>query len=595
MSENQVVIRARLAQAATVLRELGSLRNAFRQNAADSRSTSRTITAGNRAVADSYRAVGKASQDSMKQQVQAARESQRAISNLKRELANMANQAGVGGYLRSGVAALGVAGGASLVASGVRAYDAKQGLQRSFTHQYGASAGARVAAQTRQFSDEFGVPMREVSTSLRQLSNQLEPAMLMRTMRAFTATGFITGADPEGLAEALRQYTQVANFGKLQGDELKIMQERGVNLIPILQAAGLGGRIGSQTNPITFEELNAAVIKFGESADAVKYMGEISEQGSVALVQMQNAITQDLLPALGKEFTPVVKDLAREMPRIVTAGQFLISNWKAIGGGIATVWVGMKAAKLYEMGASIAAANALLKVAGAGEAAAAAQGGGLLGGIFKRRGPKVPTTAGTSVFKDTLGQAGVGTWVPGAGSAGTGAMGALGTAAGAGGVFVAGALALAGVVEGVGRLAGLNYDDTLFGQIENGLAGRGFKSGTQLKQEIQARHDALFGATGSVTAAESRKAAREKYMGRMSRTEYFMQTGDADIFASESKRQEMIHRRQVAQEDRLASQERNRQANWNAQGRRGGTSPRRASIDRANAEANSRLNYGAAY
>lgn len=596
MSENQVVIRARLAQAATVLRELGSLRNAFRQNAADSRSTSRAITAGNRAVADSYRAVGKASQDSMKQQVQAARESQRAVSNLKRELANMANQAGVGGYLRSGIAALGVAGGASLVASGVRAYDAKQGLQRSFTHQYGASTGARVAAQTRQFSDEFGVPMREVSTSLRQLSNQLEPAMLMRTMRAFTATGFITGADPEGLAEALRQYTQVANFGKLQGDELKIMQERGVNLIPILQAAGLGGRIGSQTNPITFEELNAAVIKFGESADAVKYMGEISEQGSVALVQMQNAITQDLLPALGKEFTPVVKDLAREMPRIVGAGQFLISNWKAVGGSIAGVWLGIKAAKLYETGASIAAARALLKVAGAGEAAAAAQGGGLLGGIFKKRGPRLPKNAGATVWKDTLGQAPLGDLLTGGGAgAASGAMGPLGTAVGAGGVFVAGALALAGVVEGIGRLAGLNYDDTLFGQIENGLAGRGFKSGSQLKQEIQAKHDALFGATGSVTAAERRKAAREKYMGRMSRSEYFMQTGDADIFATESKRQEMIQRRQQIESERIASQERNRQRNWDAQRRRGGTSPRRASIDRANAEANARLNYGAGF
>ena len=577
---------------ATVLRELGSLRNAARQNANESRSSSRAITAGNRAVADSYRAVGKASQDSMRQQVQAAKESQRAVASLKRELANMANQAGVGGYLRSGIAALGVAGGASLVANGVRAYDAKQGLQRSFTHQYGASTGARVAAQTRQFSDEFGVPMREVSTSLRQLSNQLEPAMLMRTMKAFTATGFITGADPEGLAEALRQYTQVANFGKLQGDELKIMQERGVNLYPILEAAGLAGRIGSQTNQITFEELNAAVIKFGESADAVKYMGEISEQGSVALVQMQNAITQDLLPALGKEFTPVVKDLAREMPRIVGAGQFLISNWKAVGGGIAAVWLGIKAVKLYETGASLAAARALLKVAAAGEVAAASQGGGLLGGIFKKRAPKPPRA---TVWKDTLGQAPLGDLMGGASTAGAGAMGPLGTAAGAGGVFVAGALALAGVVEGVGRLAGLNYDDTLFGQIENGLAGRGFKSGSQLKQEIQARHDALFGATGSVTAAESRKAAREKYMGRMSRTEYFMQTGDADIFATESKRQEMIQRRQQSESERMASQERNRQGNWNAQGRRGGTSPRRASIDRANAEANSRLNYGAAY
>lgn len=592
MSENQVVIRARLAQAATVLRELSSLRNAFRQNAADSRSTSRAITAGNRAVADSYRAVGKASRDSAKQQAQAARDAQRAVANLKRELASMASQAGVSGYLRTGIGALGVAGGVSLVASGVRAYDNQQGLARSFRYRYGAQDGGWVFNETRALSDTLGLPLKEVSTSLRQLSNNLDPAMLMRTMRAFIATGFMTGADTEGMARALVQYTQIANYGKLQGDELRIMQEQGVNLVRVLQQAGLGGRIGSQTDPLTFEEVNNALLQFGESADAVKMLGEVGEQGSAALTRMENAISQDLMPALGKELTPAVKDLAREMPRVVGAGRFLINNWEAIGAGVVTTWGAMKVAKIAEIAASWNAARSLAALAASSNAATVAQGGGLIGGMRRQR---VPRTAGASVFKDTLGQAGVGAWVPGAGSAGAGAMGGLGTAVGAGGVFVAGALALAGVVEGIGRLAGLNYDDTLFGQIENGLAGRGFKSGSQLKQEIQAKHDALFGATGSVTAAERRKAAREKYMGRMSRSEYFMQTGDADIFATESKRQEMIQRRQQIESERIASQERNRQRNWDAQRRRGGTSPRRASIDRANAEANSRLNYGMAY
>ena len=592
VSENQVIIRARLAQAATVMRGLQDLRRVARQNAADSRSSSRTVVAGNKAVADSYNATGRAAKQAARQQAQAARDAQRAVSNLKREIASMASQGGIGGYLRTGMGALGVAGGAALVANGVRAYDNQQGLARSFRYRYGAQDGGRVFNETRALSDTLGLPLKEVSTSLRQLSNNLDPAMLMRTMRAFIATGFMTGADTDGMARALVQYTQIANYGKLQGDELRIMQEQGVNLVRVLQQAGLGGRIGSQTDPLTFEEVNNALLQFGESADAVKMLGEVGEQGSAALTRMENAISQDLMPALGKELTPAVKDLAREMPRVVGAGRFLINNWETIGAGVVTTWGVMKVAKIAEIAASWNAARSLAALAASSNAATVAQGGGLIGGM--RRG-RVPRTAGASVFKDTLGQAGVGTWVPGAGSAGAGAMGPLGTAAGAGGVFVAGALALAGVVEGVGRLAGLNYDDTLFGQIENGLAGRGFKSGSQLKQEIQARHDALFGATGSVTAAESRKAAREKYMGRMSRTEYFMQTGDADIFATESKRQEMIQRRQQSESERMASQERNRQGNWNAQGRRGGTSPRRASIDRANAEANSRLNYGAAY
>jgi tape measure domain-containing protein len=413
--------------------------------------------------------------------------------------------------------------------------------------------------------------------------------MLMRTMKAFIATGFITGADTEGMARALVQYTQVANYGRLQGDELRIMQEQGVNLVRVLQNAGLSDRIGSQTNPLTFEEVNTALLAFGESGDAVKMLGEVSLQGSVALTQMQNAITQDLLPALGKEFTPVVKDLAREMPRLVGAGRFLINNWETIGGSMATVWIGMKGVSIALTIQSLRAANALAMVAASGNAAAAAQGGGLLGGIFKKKPPK---TAGMSVFKDTLGAGGLASALPSWGGA-AGAGGVAGTAAMAGGVFTAGALALAGIVEGVGRLAGMSYDDTLFGQIENGLAGRGFKSGSQLRQEIDQEAERTF---KPVREAEMRKAAMEKYSGRkLSRSQYFMETGDANIFATEERRAEMRERRQRSEEERLESQRRNEQRSWDAQRRRGGTSPRRASIDRANAEANARLNYGAGF
>jgi tape measure domain-containing protein len=582
-----------LAQAATVIREITTLRNLFRSQGLEARTSARVTTSANKAVADSYALTGKAAKEAAKQQAQAARDAQRAIRDLKREMAGMANQAGVSGYMRAGAGALGVAGGASLIASGVRAYDNQQGLARSFRYRYGAQDGQSVFNQTRALSDTLGLPLKEVSTSLRQLSNNLDPEMLMRTMKAFIATGFITGADTEGMARALVQYTQIANYGRLQGDELRIMQEQGVNLVRVLQNAGLSDRIGSQTNPLTFEEVNTALLAFGESGDAVKMLGEVSQQGSVALTQMQNAITQDLLPALGKEFTPVVKDLAREMPRLVWAGRLLINNWEAIGGGMVTVWAVMKGTSIALTIQSLRAAKALALVAASGNAAAASQGGGLLGGGGWRRGSKIPKTAGASVFKDTLGQAGVGSIVPGAGSAGAG-MGALGTAAGAGGVFVAGALALAGIVEGVGRLAGMSYDDTLFGQIENGLAGRGFKSGSQLRQEIDQEAERTF---KPVREAEMRKAAYEKYRAgrRMSRTEYFMATGDDQIFATESRRAEMQAQRQRSEAERLDSQERNRQRNWDAQGRRGGTSPRRASIDRANAEANARLNYGAGF
>ena len=588
MSENQVVIRARLAEAQNVMRRLAEMRSAFRQNVLESRTSSRTITAGNKAVADSYARTGKAAKEAAKQQAQAARDAQRAIRDLKREMAGMANQAGVSGYMRAGAGALGVAGGASLVASGVRAYDAKQGLERSFRFRYGGAEGAKLASQTRAVSDELGIPIKEMATSLRQLSNNLDPTMLMRTMRAFTATGFMTGADPEGLARAMVQYTQVANFGKLQGDELKLMQEAGVNLFPALEAAGLSGRLGSQTNPITFEELNAAILAFGESAEATQMMKEVSESGSAALARMNNIITQDLLPALGKEFTPVVKQLADNMPMLAGAATKVIEKWEWVGGSLVPIWGLAKAAKMSEIYFTWQAANSLKDLTLSATAASASQRGGLLGGVFKKKPPK---TAGMSVFKDTLGAGSLSSALPSWGGAAQASTGAA-----AGGIFVAGALALAGIVEGVGRLAGMSYDDTLFGQIENGLAGRGFKSGSQLRQEIEKSNEKLFGVSGEVTRAESRKAAKEWYLGRkMSRTEYFMATGDDQIFATESRRAEMRERRKQAESERMEGQRRNEQRNWEAQRRRGGTSPRRASIDRANAEANARLNYGAGF
>jgi hypothetical protein len=390
------------------------------------------------------------------------------------------------------------------------------------------------------------------------------------------------------------QYTQIANSGKVQGDELKIMEEHGFAVRRILRDAGLGSRIGSQTNPITFEEMNNAILKFGETTEAMEYLKEVSESGSVALTQMENIISQDLMPAIGKEFTPAVKELAREMPRFASAATKVIENWELVGGGIVAIWVGMKAAKAAEIVATISAARSLTALSASANAAAASQGGGLLGGIFKKKPPK---TAGMSVFKDTLGAGGLSSALPSWGGA-AGAGGVAGTAAMAGGVFTAGALALAGIVEGVGRLAGLSYDDTLFGQIENGLAGRGFKSGSQLKYEIEKKNERLFGINGELTMAEMRKRNYEDvwYKGqRISRTQYFMQTGDDQIFATESRRAEMRERRQRSEAERLESQRRNEQRSWDAQRRRGGTSPRRASIDRANAEANARLNYGAGF
>ncbi len=565
------------------MRDLAALRSSARSNAVESRVTSRTVAAGNRSVAESYARAGKAAEDSARRQTQAAKDVRRSLADLKREMAAVA---GSGGGMRAGLGALGIAGGGALIAGGIRAYDAKQSLERSFRSQYGQAQAASTAGQVRNFSDTYGIAIKDVSLSLRQLSQFFDPAMLMRTMKAYTASGYMTGASPEGMAAAMVQYTQIANSGKVQGDELKIMEEHGFAVRRILREAGLGSRINSQTNPITFEELNNAILKFGETTEALQYMKEVSESGSVALTQMENTISQDLMPALGKEFTPVVKNLAREMPKLAGAATKVIENWEWVAGSTVVVWGGLKAGSIALTIQSFRAAKALAMVANTGNAAAASQGGGLLGGIFKKKPPK---TAGTSVFKDTLGAGSLSTALPswgGAAQASTGAM--------AGGVFVAGALALAGIVEGVGRLAGMSYDDTLFGQIENGLAGRGFKSGSQLRQEIDQEAERTF---KPVREAEMRKAAYEKYRAgrRMSRTEYFMATGDDQIFATEQRRAEMQAQRQRSEAERLDSQERNRQRNWDAQGRRGGTSPRRASIDRANAEANARLNYGAGF
>jgi tape measure domain-containing protein len=133
---------------------------------------------------------------------------------------------------------------------------------------------------------------------------------LVPTLRAFIALGKRGGARPEGLSRAFEQFTQVASQGKLQGDELRSIQENGVQLRALLKRAGLGDRIGSQTNPITFKEIQKALLEFGKSSDATASLAIGSDNATASLNKLLDVLQVDLLPIVGKILTPAFAKLA---------------------------------------------------------------------------------------------------------------------------------------------------------------------------------------------------------------------------------------------------------------------------------------------
>jgi tape measure domain-containing protein len=211
----------------------------------------------------------------------------------------------------AGVAATAASAFAGMYAS-VKAFEGISGTRKGLANMLGSQqAAVDVEKQLRALADKTGTRMSDLFPGTQKLAGteQVGAAELVPTLKAFIALGKRGGANPEGLSRAFEQFTQIASQGKLQGDELRSIQENGVQLRALLSRAGLGDRIGSQTNPITFKEIQKALLEFGNSADATASLAIGSDNATASFNRLINLLQVDLLPIIGKVLTPAFAKL----------------------------------------------------------------------------------------------------------------------------------------------------------------------------------------------------------------------------------------------------------------------------------------------
>ncbi|MEN6537387.1 MAG: tape measure protein [Bryobacteraceae bacterium] len=579
MSQNQeniVSIRTRATGTGPTISRMREVQTEIKNNARIARQSSHSITASNRTVTrsldDQARRAQRAASDLAtaveRANLRIIRSNERAAKSFQQ--ARGAQQptfggGGGGGFSNALLGGATVAGGVVLGLNAIKAYDSQEGFKRMMRFQYGPGMGESMYRQTRNLSDELGLPMGEVSQGLKGLSNVLSSSELIDTMKAFVAVGFRSGATSEQMSRALIQYTQVAMSGKLQGDELRLMQENGVNIKGLIMRSGLGSRIGSQTDPITFKEINDLLLKEGQTAESQQMLAEAGNTGSAALARMQNVIDQDLLPAIGEELTPAIKKAADMLPIGAAYAKTFIQNWERIVIPIGIVMGAYKVAQVastlsaWRFTAAMNAATAAAKRNGMADMFGGGARRGGRGGVPRTPGRYSDTLGDPAVVKDALKNRG-GNWGskvpwyarPIGGAAGSVLGGAaIGATTGAVIATAAGLIDLAGAAltpgnrsKGIGSdadmrgrsvdasVAGLNTDDTwmatgLVGAAANALAGQGLQSTAQI--EGKKVHEARL-KWESVQAARERFRQFQMKHGRTSMEYYAYKTQDLAVF-----------------------------------------------------------------
>lgn len=198
------------------------------------------------------------------------------------------------------------------VITSIEAFQSKRGATKALELSYGAAGAKTVMRQVDELSMRQGTELdagRRTAVSL-AATGQLGVNQVTPTIRAFLALAGQTNASTEQIKRALEQYGQIASQGRLQGDELRSIQENMVQLRKLLQDAGLGSRIYNQQNPLTFKEINDVLLKFGETANAAKALKNQSDQATNAIQRLRNLIILKFIAPLGEKLAPTIKVVA---------------------------------------------------------------------------------------------------------------------------------------------------------------------------------------------------------------------------------------------------------------------------------------------
>ena len=306
-------------------------------------------------------------------------------------------------------------GAVRIAQNAIRAQESQAGFAAAFKYNLGAQQGARSNAELSGFAQKQGLKVGGVQQAgIGLASAGVRPEDLVATIRGLSAAGAAGGATSEGMKGAMEQYKQIAMNGKLQGDELRLIQENGVNLIAILKNAGLGDRIRDKQNPLTFEEVNAAIIAFGKTKEASELLTTQASRTTSAFNRVDNILEQRLYPALANGFGPAAEKVAT-----ILAGLAENIDPKMVENLVVPVAVGLAGAFAITKAANTALAWSAWRAAGALNAVAMSGGGGAIGGVGKVGGLR-------GLAKNVWGYAGN----AGTGASGVGMVGGRGIAGG---------------------------------------------------------------------------------------------------------------------------------------------------------------------
>lgn len=427
-----------------------------------------------------------------------------------------------------GAAAVGLG---AFQASNVKAAASLEQTRMGFVSLLGsADAAEKKIAELQSFAKRSPFNFQDVARGSQQLLGAGAAAeKLIPIQEALGNVVATNGKSSEDFAEALRQVSQIISSGKVQGDELNILSERGLPRGEVIKALG-------KTSGATADEFVAALIKIGSSG---KYLGGMEKQAQTlngSLSSLQDA-AQQLQTALGEPLLKPVTAAVRGLTSMVEAA----NNWSpaaktatswivtGLAAGLAILAIKQVASivhtgKLIKLlveeaaahsaaaGAANAHANALGRVAGSAPkgAAGGAGAGGRLGGVGGFLGALGLEAAGAAII------AGIPSQAQARGSAKDAALRG-------GGIVLGRATQGAGIGAMVGQPAVGAGIGALWGAIENSIdasqkPGKEEKTTEEkILEELQKQTRALEAAvdTKQVPLAYQQAAVSSRFFGSL--------------------------------------------------------------------------------
>lgn len=256
--------------------------------------------------------------------------------------------------------------GENLIGQTLKTYGDFVGFNRSLDFKVGPQMRAQVESQVRSLADEVGERYGSLMPHIVELIGAGVPANKAVTdMRAFSALAASGGANSEQTNRAFLQYAQIAAMGKLQGFELHAMERDLVPILSLVRGAGLGSRVMDHEHPLTFDEIERALEKFGQRSDVGKMLAAKGAMPDAAWQRLLGAL-DDLKFAVGDGLAPTVVAVTNKVrlwvkeldPKLVTEK---VKLWVATAEGWLT-WLKANVEKLKNIGLVLASLYAAWKL-----------------------------------------------------------------------------------------------------------------------------------------------------------------------------------------------------------------------------------------